>query len=248
VPRPPSWRPPGRQAGVLPRWLSWSWPRSAWRCFGRRRGRSRLPRIGGTARISGVSWVTSSRSPPVSVAPGDAGERDAARNPPTAALTVIAARAPTPDARHGRTTPDPIQPPDWLFPLRVRGRPGFEQGAGPGGLPGARARREGLLAARGCRVRRGAGGPAVEVPCEGGCRVRSVHSWVWPSRPPVRERGRPGGRPRGCMPPSCAGGMRDWWPSCTTGCQRARPRSDRAFWINGLDGGRGVCAAGEPAL
>ena len=33
----------------------------------RRRGRPRLPRIGGTASTSGISWVTSLRLPPVSV-------------------------------------------------------------------------------------------------------------------------------------------------------------------------------------
>ena len=42
---------------------------------GRRSGRPRLPRTGGTAWISGISWVTSLRLPPVSVD----GQRDAVR-------------------------------------------------------------------------------------------------------------------------------------------------------------------------
>lgn len=50
------------------RYLSWSYPRSARTTSGRRRGRPHLPRTGGTAWSSGISWVTSLRWPPVRVA------------------------------------------------------------------------------------------------------------------------------------------------------------------------------------
>ena len=47
------------------RYLSWSYPRSAYRSSGRRRGRPRRPRTVGNASTSGSSSVTSLRFPPV---------------------------------------------------------------------------------------------------------------------------------------------------------------------------------------
>lgn len=47
------------------RYLSWSYPLSAYSTLGRRRGRPRRPRTGGIDLSSGTSWVTSLRLPPI---------------------------------------------------------------------------------------------------------------------------------------------------------------------------------------